>query len=128
MEPLGVTLATSLSFLAGKDQLSQEEVAETQTNVAVQIHEERTIKWIKDFRQIHNEIPLIMHGSINQIWSVVVALQLYTPSNKAINHTVAKQEFGMLICDFFTQYLQKDKTFHKYKHAILVLYIRYIML
>ena len=44
LEPLGVTLATSLSFLAGKDQLSQEEVTETQTNVAVQIHEERTIQ------------------------------------------------------------------------------------
>ena len=46
LEPLGVTLATatSLSFLGGKDHLSQEEVMESQTNIEVQIHVERTIQ------------------------------------------------------------------------------------
>ena len=38
----------------------------------------------------------------------------------------------MLICDFFIQYLQKDRTFHKWKHidewTNFVLYVRYIML
>ena len=55
LEPLGVTLNIP-SFLAGKDQLSQEEVTESQTIAAVQIHVERAIQRIKYFRQIRNEI------------------------------------------------------------------------
>ena len=70
LEPLGVTLNIP-SFLAGKDQLSQEEVTESQTIAAVRIHVERAIQRIKYFRQIRNEIPLTMHGSINQIWIVL---------------------------------------------------------
>ena len=66
METLGVTLNIS-SLLAGKDQLSQEEVTEIQTIAAVRIHIERAIQRIKYFRQICNKIPLTMHGSINQI-------------------------------------------------------------
>ena len=69
LEPLGVTLNIP-SFLAGKDQLSQEEVTESQTIAAVRIHVERAIQRIKYFRQIRNELPLTMHGSINQIWTV----------------------------------------------------------
>ena len=65
MEPLGVTLNIP-SFLEGKDQLSQEEVAECQTIAAVQIQLQRAIQRIENFRQIHSELPLIMHGPINQ--------------------------------------------------------------
>ena len=69
MEPLGVTLYTS-SFLAEKDQLSQEEVTKSQTIAAVQIPLERAVQEVKYFRQICSEIPLTMHGSVNQIWAV----------------------------------------------------------
>ena len=46
LESLGVTLNIP-SFLAGKDQLSQEEVTESQTIAAVRIHVERAIQRIK---------------------------------------------------------------------------------
>ena len=64
MDPLGATLNIS-SFLAGKDQLSQEEVTESQTIAVVWIHVERAIQRIKYLRQICYEIPLTIHGSIN---------------------------------------------------------------
>ena len=42
-DSLGVTLSIS-SFLVRKDQLSQKEVSESQTIVAMQIHVERAIQ------------------------------------------------------------------------------------
>ena len=48
LEPLVVTLNIP-SFLAGKDQLSQEEVTESQTIAAVRIHVERAIQRITYF-------------------------------------------------------------------------------
>ena len=78
LEPLVVTLNIP-SFLAGKDQLSQEEVTESQTIAAVQVYVERAIQRIKYFQQIRNEIPLIMHGSINQIWTVLCLLCNFMP-------------------------------------------------
>ena len=59
LEPLAVTLNIP-SFSAWKGQLSQEEVTESQTTAAAGIQR------IKYFWQIRNEIPLAMHGSINQ--------------------------------------------------------------
>ena len=59
LEPLGVT-PNIPSFLAWKGQLSQKEVTESQTAAAAGIQR------IKYFWQIRNEIPLAMHGSINQ--------------------------------------------------------------
>ena len=52
-ESLDVTLNIP-SFLAGKDQISQEEVMENKTIAAVQLHVERAIQRIKCFRQIRN--------------------------------------------------------------------------
>ena len=78
LEPLGVTLNIP-SFLAGKDQLSQEEVTESQTIAAVRIHVERAIQRIKYFRQIRNEIPVTIHGSINQICTVLCLLCNFMP-------------------------------------------------
>ena len=52
-ESLDVTLNIP-SFLAGKDQISQEEVMENKTIAAVQLHVERAIQRIKYFRQIRN--------------------------------------------------------------------------
>ena len=65
----GFTLNIS-SFLAWKDQLSQEEVTESQTIAAMRIHVQRATQRIKYFRQIRHKIPLTMHGSINQIWTM----------------------------------------------------------
>ena len=69
LQPLKVSLNIP-AFLGDKDQLSHAAVAESQTIAAVRIHVERAIQRIKKFRQIRNEIPLVLHGSINQIWTV----------------------------------------------------------
>ena len=69
LSPMGVSLNIP-SFLRGKDQLSHEEVRESQTIASVRIHVERAIQRIKKFRQIRNEIPLVLHGSVNQIWTI----------------------------------------------------------
>ena len=69
LKPLGVALNIP-GFLKGQDQLSHEDVTESQTTAAVRIHVERAIQRIKNFRQIRNEIPLVLHGSVNQIWTV----------------------------------------------------------
>ena len=36
----------------------------------------RKIQSIKEFHQIGNKIPLILHGSINQIWTVALLLNI----------------------------------------------------
>ena len=69
LKPLGVALNIP-AFLKGQDQLSHEDVTESQTIAAVRIHVERAIQRIKKFRQIRNEIPLVLHRSVNQIWTV----------------------------------------------------------
>ena len=69
LSPMGVSLNIP-SFLRGKDQLSHEEVRESQTIASVRIHVERAIQRIKRFRQIRNEIPLVLHGSVNHIWTI----------------------------------------------------------
>ena len=38
----------------------------------VEIYFERKIQNVKEFHQIGNEIPLILHGLINQIWTVAL--------------------------------------------------------
>ena len=69
LKPLGVSLNIP-AFLQGREQLTMEEVTESQTIAAVRIHVERAIQRVKKFRQIRNEIPLVLHGSINQIWTI----------------------------------------------------------
>ena len=73
LKPLKVDLNIP-AFLAGREQLTQDEVKESQGIAAVRIHVERAIQRIKNFRQIRNEIPLTLHGSINQIWTVACLL------------------------------------------------------
>ena len=63
---LGVSL-NILPFLHEREQLTNEEVKESQTIASVRTHLERAIQQIKNFRQIRNEIPTVLHGSINQI-------------------------------------------------------------
>ena len=67
------------SFLSGRDQLTKAEVKESQSIASVRIHIERAIRRIKKFKQIRNEIPLIYHGSINQLWTVTCLLCNFLP-------------------------------------------------
>lgn len=78
LKPMGVTLNIP-AFLKGRDQLGHEEIMESQTIAAVRIHVERAIERIKRFRQIRNEVPLTLHGSINQIWTVCCLLCNFMP-------------------------------------------------
>ena len=57
LKPLGVALNIP-AFLKGQDQLSHEDITESQTIAAVRIHVERAIQRLKKFRQIRNENPL----------------------------------------------------------------------
>ena len=84
LKPLGVELNIP-SFLDGRKQFSEEEVKESQIISSVRIHVERAIQRIKKFKQIRNEIPLTLHGSVNQIWTV-----------------------ACLLCNFMSPLIQKD--------------------
>ena len=79
LSPLGVKLNIPC-FLEGREQLTAAEVKESQTIASVRIHVERAIERIKRFRILRNEIPLTLHGSINQIWIVCCLLtNMMTP-------------------------------------------------
>jgi hypothetical protein len=67
------------SFLNGQLQLSKEDATESQTIASLRIHVERAIRRIKVFCQISNEIPLVFHGSINQLWTVTCLLCNFLP-------------------------------------------------
>ena len=62
------------AFLKGRDQLTSAEVKESQTIAAVRIHVERAIQRLKRFKSLRNEIPLTLHGSVNQIWTICCLL------------------------------------------------------
>ena len=73
LKPLGVSLNIP-SFLDGRDQLEEEEVIESQAIASVRIHVERLMSRVKKFKMVQTEIPLSMHGSINQVWTVCCLL------------------------------------------------------
>ena len=78
------------AFLGGRDYLTEAEVKASQTIAFVHIHVERVIQRIKTYSIIRNEIPLTLHGSINQIWTVICLLTNLAPplideSNKKEN-------------------------------------------
>ena len=50
------------AFLGRRDQLSEEEVLNSQTIASVRIHVERAIQRVKKFKLIINKIPLVLHG------------------------------------------------------------------
>ena len=84
LKPLNVKLNIP-AFLDQRQQFSEAEVKESQTIASVRIHVERAIQRVKKFKQIRNEIPLTLHGSINQIWTV-----------------------SCLVCNFMSPLIQKD--------------------
>ena len=73
LKDLGVTLNIP-AFLDGRDQLERDEVIESQSIASVRIHVERFITRVKKFKLLKSEIPLTMHGSINQVWTVACLL------------------------------------------------------
>ena len=77
------------AFLGGMDYLTKAKVKESQKITSVRIHVERAIQRIKTYSIIRNEIPLTLHGSINQIWTVICILTNVAPlideSNKKEN-------------------------------------------
>ena len=73
LKELNVTLNIP-AFLEGRDQLSVEEVVESQSIAAVRIHVEWFITRVKKFTIIKQEVPLTLHGSVNQIWTVTCLL------------------------------------------------------
>ncbi|XP_065675862.1 uncharacterized protein LOC136092071 [Hydra vulgaris] len=62
------------SFLEGRNQFTLAEVKESQTIASVRIHIERAIQRIKRYKIIRNEISLSLHGSVNQIWTIICLL------------------------------------------------------
>ena len=62
------------AFLGGRVYLTNAEVKTSQTIASVHIHVGRVIQIIKTNSIIRNEIPLTLHGSINQIWTVIYLL------------------------------------------------------
>ena len=75
--PLKVEL-TIPSFLGGRAQLTEAEVKESQKIVSVRISVERPITRINRFKAL-NHIPLTLHGSVNQIWTVSCILCNFLP-------------------------------------------------
>ena len=85
---VGVSLNIPV-LLDGRDYPTKAEVKTNQTIAPVRIHVERAIQRIKTYSIIRNEIPLTLHGSINQIWTVICILTNVAPlideSNKKEN-------------------------------------------
>ena len=67
------------AFLGGRDYLTKAEVKASQTIASVRIHVERATQRIKTYSIIRNEILLTLHGSINQIWTVISLLTNLAP-------------------------------------------------
>ena len=59
-----------LSSLGERAQLRVAEVKESQTIASVRTHVECTIQRVKKFKVIRNKMPLILHGSVTQLWTV----------------------------------------------------------
>ena len=77
LAPLHVELNIP-SFLGGRAQLAEAEVKESKKIASVRIHVERAITRIKKFKAL-NHIPLTLHGSVNQIWTVSCILCNFLP-------------------------------------------------
>ena len=66
------------SFLGGRAQLIEAEIKECQTLPSVRIHVERAITRIKKFKAL-NQVPVSLHGFVNQIWTTSCILCNFLP-------------------------------------------------
>ena len=69
--PLGISLNTPL-FLGMLDQMSAEDVVQTQDIASLRIHVERATNKVKNFSIFEGVIPLSQFGIVNQMWCVCV--------------------------------------------------------
>ena len=76
--PTGVTLNIP-PFSNGHDQLTLEEEVLTRKIASSRIHVERAIARIKNYRLLHQVIPLSMAPDVGKIWGVCFYLTLFLP-------------------------------------------------
>jgi hypothetical protein len=67
------------SFLDGRPQLSAEDEAKTRKIASVRVHVERAMARIKNYRILHQVIPLSLADSLEQIWGICSYLTLLLP-------------------------------------------------
>ena len=87
------------AFLGARDYLTKAEVKASPTIASVRVHVERAIQRIKTYSIIRNKIPRILHGSINQIWTVIRLL-----TNLAIERKVNISTFILTLQPSITVY------------------------
>ena len=66
-------------FMRGKEQLSLEEEFETRSIASVQIHVERAIERIKNYRILQGVIPNCLHFQLDQVWFICCSLTNFLP-------------------------------------------------
>lgn len=76
LDPIGVKLNIP-PFLHMQDQMTANDVLQTQQIAAERIHVERAIIKLKKFHIFDQIIPISLAGSINQIWTVCGLLTLF---------------------------------------------------
>ncbi len=68
--PAGVTLNIP-AFLSGDEQLTvKDEIATRRIAYSVRVHVERAISRIKNYRILHQVVPLTMSQDLDKIWTV----------------------------------------------------------
>ena len=77
--PSGVELNIP-PFLNGQPQLSKENEMATRKIASVRVHVERAIARIKNYRILHQVVPLTLAGNLEHIWSVCSYLTLFLPA------------------------------------------------
>ena len=75
-DKIGVKLNLPI-FLGSRPQFEATETVINQKIASNRIHVEWFINKVKKFSLIDGKIPLLLHGSVNQIWTVAVLLTLF---------------------------------------------------
>ena len=75
-DKIGVRLNLPI-FLLSRDQFEAKENVINQKIASNRIHVERFIHKVKKFRLLGRTIPLSLHGSIIQLWTVAAPLTLF---------------------------------------------------
>ena len=77
-DKIGVRLNLPI-FLLSRNQFEAKETVINQKIAANRIHVERFINKVKKFRLLGRTIPLSLHGSINQLWTVAALTLFHYP-------------------------------------------------
>jgi hypothetical protein len=78
--PSGVTLNIP-PFLDGKDQLSLEEELTTRKIASIRLHVERAIARIKNYRILHQVVPITLAKGPDKIWQFALFDIVFTSIN-----------------------------------------------